>query len=71
MFVEQVFAVEQVLRVLHEGNRHHLTIHLDQHVVFNLVLGLVLIYQIGHRLQLTSTLQLGEGAHRNHGGIER
>ena len=71
VFVEQVFAVVQILRILLVGNGQHFAVRLDQHVVFDLVFDLVLGDQIGHRLKLAFGGQVGIDAVRNNRGIKR
>ena len=71
VFVKKIFAVKQILCVLHKRNSHHLAVYLHQHVVFDFVLGFVFIYQVSHRLQLTFGLQTAVHTHRDHGCIKR
>ena len=71
VLVKQVFAVEQVLCVLLKGNGHDLAVGLDQHVVFNFVLGLVFGHQVGQGLQLAFGHEARVHTTGHHSGVDR
>ena len=71
MSPKQVLRVNEVLRLLHEGDGYHLPVHPQQHAVFQATTGTEALHQIGQRCHLAAAVQITENAGRDDGRIKR
>ena len=71
MLLEHVRAIEKMLGVHHERNRHDVVPEADQHLVLDVVLVAVLFHETIQWHELSACLQEGDGTVRDGGRVER